>query len=261
METQLKGRRVLVTAASKGLGRATAEAFAAEGCTVCISSSDEARIGATAAELRKSGGAVHAKAADLRQAAACTELAAWAVETMGGLDVLVNNTRGPVLGAVEKLDDDAWEEAINLVLMSAIRLTRAALPHLRNGKAGSVVNLTSITAHQPLRNLVLSNALRPGVIAVGKTLAREAAPEVRVNSILTGRFATDRIREEIRFRAGDRGLTEDEVVAQDVAAIPLGRYGRPEELAAAAVFLASDAASFITGTTLSVDGGEYPGLF
>jgi 3-oxoacyl-[acyl-carrier protein] reductase len=261
MKTGLAGRRVLVTAASKGLGRATAEAFTAEDCTVCISSSDRSRIDATAAELRKNGATVYAKAADLRDGADCAAVAAWAVEVMGGLDVLVNNTRGPILGAIEKLDDDAWTEAIDLVLMSAVRLTRATLPHLRKSGGGAVVNLTSITAHQPLRNLVLSNALRPAVIAVGKTLAREAAPDVRVNSILTGRFSTDRIREEIQFRAREGRVTEDDVVAQDVAAIPLGRYGRPEELAAAAVFLASDAASFITGTTLSVDGGEYPGLF
>jgi 3-oxoacyl-[acyl-carrier protein] reductase len=261
VNTGLAGRRVLVTAASKGLGRATAVAFAAEGCVVCISSSDASRIEATAAGLRGGGARVHARAADLRRAADCAELIAWAVATMGGLDVLVNNTGGPVLGTVETLDDAAWAEAIELVLMSAVRLTRGALPQLRADGGGAVVNLTSIAAHQPLRNLLLSNALRPGVIAMGKTLAREAAPEVRVNSILTGRFATDRIREEIRFRAAGGGLSEAQVTAQDVAAIPLGRYGRPEELAAAAVFLAGDAASFITGTTLSVDGGEYPGLF
>ena len=262
MNTGLAGRRVLVTASSKGLGRATAEAFAAEGCAVCISSSDPARIEATAAEMRRAGAsAVHARSADLRDAGACAALVSWATGTMGGLDVLVNNTRGPILGTVEKLDDGEWINAIDLVLMSAVRLTRAALPHLRAGGHGAVVNLTSIAAHQPLRGLVLSNALRPAVVAMGKTLAREAAPDVRVNSILTGRFATDRIREEIRYRAASGGLGEDEVEKQDVAAIPLARYGRPDELAAAAVFLASDAASFVTGTTLAVDGGEYPGLF
>ena len=186
---------------------------------------------------------------------------AWVETELGGLDVLVNNTRGPALGVVEDLTDDEWEHAFQLVLMSAVRLSRRALPLLRQSGAGAVVNLTSIAAHLPLEKLALSNALRPGVVAIGKTLAREAAPSVRVNSILTGRFATDRILEENKYRASDLGLTPEEVATMSVERIPLGRYGDPAELAAAVVFLASDAASFITGATLAVDGGEYPALF
>src|SRR3989442_12824507 len=144
--------------------------------------------------------------------------------------------------------------------MSAVRLTRECLPALRRPR-GAIVNLTSIAAHQPLDNLMLSNALRPAVVAMGKTLATEAAPEVRVNSILTGRFETDRIIDENRHQASKLGISVREFRALSVRQIPLRRYGRPEELAAAVVFLAGDASSFITGTTLSVDGGEYPGLF
>jgi 3-oxoacyl-[acyl-carrier protein] reductase len=131
---------------------------------------------------------------------------------------------------------------------------------LRRGR-GAIVNLTSIAAHQPVDNLVLSNALRPAVVAMGKTLAKEAAPEVRVNSILTGRFETDRIKEENRGQAMKLGVDPAEFTARSIRNIPLGRHGRPDELAAAVVFLAGDAASFVTGTTLSVDGGEYGGLF
>jgi 3-oxoacyl-[acyl-carrier protein] reductase len=131
---------------------------------------------------------------------------------------------------------------------------------LRRGR-GAIVNLTSIAAHQPVDNLVLSNALRPAVVAMGKTLAKEAAPEVRVNSILTGRFETDRIKEENRGQAAKLGVDPAEFTARSIRNIPLGRHGRPDELAAAVVFLAGDAASFVTGTTLSVDGGEYGGLF
>ena len=261
MDTGLRGRRALVTAASKGLGFASARALAAEGCSVAISSSNAQHLEAAAQALRQDGHEVHARVADLRQAAQCVSLAEWAVATLGGLDVLVNNTRGPAFGRVEELDDAAWADAFDLVLMSAVRLSRAALPALRRDGGGAIVNLTSIAAHQPVDNLVLSNALRPAVVATGKTLAKEAAPEVRVNSILTGRFETDRIIEENRHQAMKLGITVDEVRARSVRQIPLGRYGRPSELAAAVVFLAGDASSFITGTTLAVDGGEYPGLF
>lgn len=261
MKTGLEGRRALVTAASKGLGYASARALAAEGCSVAISSSDGGRIEKAVAELRRSGATVIARSADLRRAADCSELVSWAVRELGGLDVLVNNTRGPVLGTVEELDDSAWTEAFELVLMSAVRLSRLALPELRKSGHGAIVNLTSIAAHQPIDNLVLSNSLRPAVVGVGKTLAKEAAPAVRVNSILTGRFATDRIVEENRHRAAALGITEEEAAARSIATMPLRRYGRPEELADAVVFLASDRASFITGATLAVDGGEYAGLF
>lgn len=250
-----------MTAASKGLGFASARALAREGCRVAISSSNSQSLEAASHTLRQAGFEVQAKVADLRQADQCVALMDWAIATMGGLDVLVNNTRGPTFGPVEDLDDAAWVEAFNLVLMSAVRVSRAALPALRQEGGGSIVNLTSIAAHRPVDDLVLSNALRPAVVAMGKTLAKEAAPAVRVNSILTGRFETDRIIEENRHHAAKLAVTVDEIRARSVRQIPLGRYGRPDELAAAVVFLAGDASSFITGTTLAVDGGEYPGLF
>jgi len=228
---------------------------------VAISSHDAERLEAARLALKKEGHDVDARVADLRNADECSALMEWAVATLGGLDVLVNNCGGPTFGTVEGLDDAAWGEAFNLVLMSAVRLSRAALPALRRDGGGAIVNLTSIAAHQPIDNLVLSNALRPAVVGMGKTLAKEAAPEVRVNSILTGRFETDRIINENRHQAQKLGVDVDEIRAKSFRQIPLRRYGRPEELAMAVVFLAGDGASFITGTTLSVDGGEYPGLF
>jgi 3-oxoacyl-[acyl-carrier protein] reductase len=261
VNTGLRGRRALVTAASRGLGFATARALAAEGCIVALSSSSQLHIDEAAARLSADGSQVYARAADLRRPEDCTSLVEWAMDRLGGLDVLVNNTRGPVLGTVEELDDVAWVDAFNLVLMSAVRVSRAAMPALRNGHGGAIVNLTSIAAHQPVDNLVLSNALRPAVVGLGKTLAREAAPSVRVNSILTGRFATDRILEENEYHAKAHGIDPSEVAARSIRSIPLGRYGRPDELAAAAVFLAGDCSSFITGATLSVDGGEHLALF
>ncbi|HTD78553.1 MAG TPA: SDR family NAD(P)-dependent oxidoreductase, partial [Chloroflexota bacterium] len=140
METGLRGRRALVTAASRGLGFATARALATEGCRVVIASSDQPRIAAAAQTLRDEGHDVVARVADVRQADQCRDLVEWAVMTLGGLEVLVNNTRGPILGTVAELDDQAWMEAVNLVLMSAVRLTRASLPALRR-EGGAVVNL------------------------------------------------------------------------------------------------------------------------
>src|SRR2546423_3940225 len=245
METWLRGRRALVTAASRGLGFASARALAAEGCRVVISSSDEQRIAAAAQTLRNEGHDVVARVADVRQADQCRNLVEWAVSSLGGLEVLVNNTRGPILGTVGELDDQAWIEAFNLVFMSAVRLTRASLPALRRD-GGAVVNLTSIAAHQPVDNLVLSNALRPAVVAMGKTLANEAAPEGRVHSTLTGRFETDRIREENRHQAIKLGVDHREFTARRIKNIPLGRHGCPKDLAAAVVFQAGDAACFNT---------------
>jgi len=260
LETHLQGRVALVTAASKGLGFAVARALASEGCQVVMSSSNADSLNAAVDRLAAEGFDVVGQRADLSIGAECDAVVDWTAERHGGLDVLINNTRGPRLGLVHELSDDDWKGAFDLVFMSALRVTRRALPHLRSRK-GSVVNLTSIAAHQPVDGLVLSNVLRPGVVGLGKTLAKEAAPDVRVNSILTGRFLTDRIVEENKYRASQLGVSEDEVARRSTAAIPLGRYGRPDELAAAAVFLASDLATFITGATLSVDGGEHQYLF
>jgi 3-oxoacyl-[acyl-carrier protein] reductase len=260
VETHLRGRIALVTAASKGLGFACARALASEGCRVAMSSSRSETLDAAVGQLAAEGFDVAGHRADLSIASECDALVDWTAEQFGGIDVLINNTRGPRLGLVDELSDDDWTGAFDLVFMSALRVTRRALPHLRS-RRGSVINLTSIAAHQPVDGLVLSNVLRPGVVGLGKTLAKEAAPEVRVNSILTGRFLTDRIVEENRYRATQLGVSEDDVAARATASIPLGRYGRPDELAAAAVFLASDAATFITGATLSVDGGEHQYLF
>jgi 3-oxoacyl-[acyl-carrier protein] reductase len=250
----------LVTAASKGLGFAVARALASEGCRVVMSSSHADSLSAAVDRIAAEGHDVVGRQADLAIGADCDALVDWTVEQFGGIDVLINNTRGPRLGLVHELSDEDWKVAFDLVFMSALRTTRRALPALRS-RRGSVVNLTSIAAHQPVDGLVLSNVLRPGVVGLGKTLAKEAAPDVRVNSILTGRFLTDRIVEENRYRASQLGVSEDEVATRSTAAIPLGRYGRPDELAAAAVFLASESASFITGATLAVDGGEHQALF
>ncbi|MHB8572148.1 MAG: SDR family oxidoreductase [Candidatus Dormibacteria bacterium] len=246
----------MVTAASKGLGRAVAEALAAEGCRVAICSRDESRIESVAIEMRRSGAEVHAVAADVSDPAECSRVVAWAAEVLGGLDVLVTNSGGPPTGTVESLPDEAWARAFEQNLMSAVRLCRAALPHLQRGDGPAIVNITSASVKEPLDHLVLSNAFRPAIAGFAKTLSREAAPRVRVNNVAPEWILTDRVREVAEGQAAARGLAVDEVMRQQVSAIPLGRHGRPEELAAAVVFLAGDAASFVNGVTLSVDGGR-----
>jgi 3-oxoacyl-[acyl-carrier protein] reductase len=262
MDLGLGGKRVLVTAASKGLGRAVAEGFLREGARVCISSSSPQRIEATAAALRDDpGGEVHALAADLTSPSECDRLFAWAVETLGGLDVLVNNTVGPPVGGVLGLTDEQWDTAYRSIFVSALRLSRAAVPVMRQGGGGSIVNLASMTAKQPIDGLTLSNAFRPALIGMAKSLSREAGPEVRVNSIATEHILTDRIR-DIAEQAWQRdGETVDQTIERMSQEVPLKRYGTPREFANAVVFVASDAASYIDGVTLAVDGGLGRGLF
>lgn len=249
-----------MTGASKGLGYAVAEALLAEGSVVAICSHDAARIEAAATMLRARGGKVHGLVADVSQPDECADLVQWAVDQMGGLDVLVTNAGGPPSGRFDELDEAAWRRAFDLTLMSVVRLSRDALPALRESGHGAIVNLTSISVKNPIEGLVLSNSLRAGVTGMARTLSREAAPAVRVNNIATGWIATDRTVELGNARARATGMDLDQVMEAQVAAIPIGRLGRPEELAAAAVFLAGDCASFITGVTLTVDGGQDRGL-
>lgn len=260
MELGLKGKRVLVTAASRGLGRAVAEAFLDEGCRVAISSSSEERIQGAAQEM-SGRGEVIAMAADIGEADECAELLDWALHNLGGLDVLVNNTVGPPPGSLESLDEAQWRHAFDTILMSAVRLCKGALPALKADGGGAIVNLASLTAKQPIDGLMLSNALRPALVGMAKTLSREAAPEVRVNNIATEHILTDRIRNLAETIWAKPEETGEQVVQRMAAEVPLKRYGNPQEIASAAVFLASDAASFITGVTLAVDGGLDRGLF
>jgi 3-oxoacyl-[acyl-carrier protein] reductase len=261
VELGLRGKRALVTAASKGLGRAVAEALLEEGCRVCISSRDAGRIDTAAREMAADGGEVHARAADISDPNECDDLFNWTVETLGGLDVLINNTGGPPPGGVLELDEAQWHQAFDSILMSALRLSRAAIPVMRQGGGGSIVNLASLTVKQPIDGLALSNAFRPALVGMAKTLSREAAPEVRVNNIATEHILTDRIRDIAGRIWRAEGESAEETIERKGHEVPLGRYGTPQELANAVVFLASDAASYITGVTLAVDGGLDRGLY
>jgi 3-oxoacyl-[acyl-carrier protein] reductase len=253
MELGLKGRRALVTGASKGLGRACAEALVAEGANVYISSRDLAAIGAT-------GRAIHAigwSAADMSVAGEPESLVSHAVEALGGLDVLVANAGGPPAGTFQSTPPEAWEAAFELTLMSAVRLVHAALPRLKRSDQGRVVFITSISVRQPIPHLVLSNALRAAVTGLSKTLARELAGDrITFNCLAPDAILTDRTR----YLAGGSGEDVEAELKRRAEAAPMKRYGDPAELGAACAFLCSRQAGFITGQTVGVDGGSLLGV-
>ena len=250
----------LVTAASSGLGFATALELAREGAAVALCSRDLTRAQEAAQEITAATGApVLALEADVRDPAACTAVVEQAAEALGGLGILVCNAGGPAPGDFERFDDAAWAEAFDLTLMSTVRLTRAALPHLRAG-GGRILTIVSSSVRRPLPNLTLSNALRPAVQGLMKSLSLELAPDIAVNCIAPGRVLTERIQELDEARAAREGRTWEQVRAQTEREIPLGRLGDPAEFGRVAAFLCSPVASYITGSTLLVDGGAVTNL-
>ncbi len=261
MDLQLKDKRALVTGSSRGLGYATALALVKEGCKVAVNSRDEARASAAAAKISAETGAhVLGLAGDLADQDVPERLVNEAARLLGGLDILVTNAGGPPAGAFETFDEAAWQKAIDLSLMSHVRLIKAALPHLRRSKAASVLTVTSYSVKQPIPSLVLSNSIRLATVGLTKSLALElGAQGIRFNSILPAWTATERVTELMSFRAKQNKTTMEAETARQSKDSPLGRLGTPEEFANAAVFLVSPAASYITGVMLAVDGGMYKG--
>jgi len=247
----LKDRRGLITAASRGLGRACAEALVAEGAAVFISSRDAAAIEATGKAIKAAGWA----AADVSKEPEA--LVDEARARLGGLDVLVVNAGGPPPGTFESTPLESWEPAFQLTLMSAVRLVKAALPDLKLSGHGRIVFITSISVRQPISRLVLSNSLRAAVTGLSKTLSRELAPDrITVNCLAPDAILTDRTRHLAAAASGDI----DEELKRMAASAPMGRYGDPAEFAAACAFLCSKQAGYITGQTLGVDGGALLGV-
>lgn len=245
MDLGLKDTRALVTAASKGLGRACAEALATEGARVFIVSRDEARLAQTEGEV----GAVGHLAADLSQPGGPERAVEAALAALAGLDILVCNAGGPRPGTFESTPVDAWDTGYNLTLMSAVRLAKVALPHLRQSGRGRIVNITSISVRQPIPNILLSNAFRSALTATAKTLSLEVAADgVTVNNLAPGTILTDRVKD----------LYTD--LSEAARGIPAGRIGTPEEFGAACAFLCSRQAGYITGQTLGIDGGALRGV-
>jgi 3-oxoacyl-[acyl-carrier protein] reductase len=257
MDLQLTGKVALVTAASKGLGRATATRLAAEGARVMISSRGEEQLATTAAEITAATGAqVEYCPADVADADDLARLLRLPQQRLGGVDVLVNNAGGPRPGGFDALDDDAWREAYELNLMSTVRLIRGVLPHMREQGWGRIVTIASSSIKQPIENLLLSNTYRVAILGLAKSLAIEFAPDgVLINTVGPGRIDTDRVAGLDAGRAAQSGISVEEVRAQTAKAIPLGRYGTPEEFANVAAFLVSGANTYLTGQAFLVDGG------
>lgn len=244
-------------AASRGLGFASALGLAREGCDLVICSRDQARIDAAAARIRQETSArVHAIAADVKDADEAARLVDVAVQQYGGLEIVVHNAGGPPSGEFRQMTDAQWQLAFEQNLLSLVRIVNAAAPEMKKAGYGRVLTIASSSIKQPIPNLVLSNALRAGVWGLAKTLSRElAADKILVNVIAPGRVQTERIDELDRANATRSGQPLEDVQRQSVATIPLGRLGQPEELANLVVFLASEAASYISGQAIMVDGG------
>lgn len=262
MDLGLNGKIAMVSGASKGLGYATAKALAAEGAIVSISSRDEAAIVKAAADIaRETGGSVAPFVADVRNADAITAWTSSVEQNHGGIDLLYANAGGPPAGSALDFHDKDWQDAFELLLLSTIRLCRAVVPSMRRRGGGSIVVATSSSVKEPLANLALSNVMRGGVSSLSKTLSLELANDhIRVNQLMPGRIDTDRLRYLDEVNAKKAGITPDEQKAKAIAAIPFARYGNPDEFGRAAAFLLSDAASYISGATLQVDGGLIKGV-
>ena len=262
MDLGLADKVAMVGGASRGLGFAVARALAAEGAHVAIASRDADALDRAAAAINAgTGGRALAVPADLSKADAIDRWVAATTGRFGGVDLLFANTGGPPAGTALSFGDEAWQAAFDLLLMSVIRTVRLVVPAMRARGGGAILVGTSSTVKEPSPNLTLSNVMRAGVTAFVKTLSVELAPDrIRVNTLLPGRIATDRLTYLDEANAKKAGIAPEEQRRRALSAIPTGRYGDPDEFGRAGAFLLSDAASYITGASVQVDGGLIRGL-
>jgi 3-oxoacyl-[acyl-carrier protein] reductase len=262
METGLRNRVAIVAASSKGIGRATAEAFAAEGCRLAICARNREEINAVAENIRRQRQTeVLAEAFDVTDAGAVRDFVTATVQKFGSADICVTNAGGPPAKGFLATTIDEWKRAVDLNFMSTVYFAHQVIPHMQKKKWGRILTITSITTKQPVADLVYSNAVRAAVVGLVKSLANEFGKDgILVNNVGPGFTATDRLKELADTRAAALGKTENEIFEGWSADTALKRLGEPRELADTIVWLASDRASYITGQTILVDGGLYKGL-
>ena len=262
MDLGLKDKVVIVGGASKGIGQATALAFAKEGAKVVICARDPELLEKSAAEMRRETGAeILPVAGDLSQLEATDKLVDETITKFGTVHVLVPNTGGPPLGGFGDMDDAAWESAFSLNFMSTVRLIRKVLPYMQQQQWGRVCSVMSMSVKEPIDGLILSNGVRPAVIGMAKTLSREVGKyNITINTVLPGRILTDRLKGALAIRAEKTGVPLEQALEESGKDVPLGRIGEPVEMANGIVFLCSEAASYITGVSLQIDGGAIRGL-
>ena len=262
MDLGLRGKVALVVASSKGLGRAVAEELAAEGARIAMCARGEDELSRARDEIATNHDVdVIAIAGDVSRADDVERIANTALEHFGHVDILVTNAGGPPSAKFEAINPDMWQKTVDQTLMSAINLTRRLLPQMRQRKWGRILNITSITVKQPVEGLMLSNSIRAAVTGFARTLANEVAQDgITVNNILPGYTRTERVEQLAEAIAGREGISADNARARWESEIPMGRLGETHEFAALAAFLASERASYITGTSITVDGGWTKGL-
>jgi 3-oxoacyl-[acyl-carrier protein] reductase len=262
METGLKNRVAIVAASSQGLGKATAEAFAAEGCRLAICARNREALNAFAGKLRAEHGSdVLVGAFDVTDAASVQNFVAAVVTKFGGVDICVTNAGGPPAKGFLDTTIEEWHRAVDLNFMSAVYFAHAVIPHMQKKKWGRIITITSLTTKQPVADLVYSNAVRAAVVGLVKSLANEFGKDgILVNNVGPGFTATDRLKELAKTRSAALHKTEKEIFEGWAADAPLKRLGEPRELADTIVWLASERASYVTGQTILVDGGMYKGL-
>ncbi len=257
MNLKIDGKIAMVAAASRGLGLGIARELAREGAAVSIASRDARSINKAAEELRAETGArVLACVMDAGDGASINDWTARTAAELGGVNMLVANAGGPPAGLFENFDDAAWQSAFEINLLGTVRMIRSALPLMRERGGGAILTVTSCSVKEPIDRLILSNVMRSGVTSLVKSLSVQFAPYgIRVNNIMPGRIDTDRVRSLDAVRAEQSSTTAEVCRAEEEHKIPLRRYGTTEEFGRAAAFLLSNAASYITGTSLALDGG------
>ena len=257
MDLELKGRVAIVGGASKGLGRACAQVLAEEGASVVVCSRSKPDLEKAAQEIRDTTRAdILAFAGDLDRHETIKALIAAAVERFGRLDIMVNNSGGPPLARAHNATEEQWETALQRSLLFFARMSREALPHLKKSGRGRIINVLASTVYQPIPNLALSGVTRLGVVAFAKSLADEVGRDgILVNNVCPGSLLSERMLSNVTSRAKELGISVDEALGQRAAETAVGRVGDPKEMAYLVAFLASSRSSYITGTTMLVDGG------